>query len=208
MGACGPPSPPGPPGSPAVVVEGPAYALDTVVVRGAGCDPNQAAGVRLVVWPAGTQTYTELVAMGSPLAAVQPNGTVSATFNVPVLAAGAYHASLACTASLQTNPTTDFTVAAGPAPQATVAVTSPVPAGGSAVLTAQHCGRSANGEVQASIRVVGQGSNFSFYGATRADGSVEQAFGIPAGSPAGSYAVEMSCGRNPNQTATGRMVIT
>lgn len=207
LAACGPPSPPGPPGGPTVVVEGPAYALDTVVVRGAGCDPTQAAGVRLVVWPAGTQSYTELGAMGSPMAAVQPNGSVSATFNVPVLTPGAYRASLVCTPSLETNPTTDFSVAAGPAPQATVAVTSPAPPGGSAVLTAQHCGRSANGEVQALIRIVGPGSNFSFHGTTRADGSIEQAFSVPANAAAGSYAVEMNCGRNPSQTVTGRMVI-
>ena len=135
--ACGPPSTPPPPGSPAVVVEGPVYALDTVVVRGAGCDPNIPTGVRLAVWPIGTQNYTELHAMGHSQSAVQPDGTVSATFLTSVLAAGSYYASLVCTGAIETNPATSMTVVAGLAPQASVTVTSARP-GGTAVLTARQ----------------------------------------------------------------------
>jgi len=102
---------------------------------------------------------------------VQPDGSVNVTFQTPLLVAGGYVGTLLCTSSITNVATTLVSVAAGNAPHATASVTSPVRSGGSAVLTAQGCGRSANGEVQASVRVVGPGSSFSFYGATRSDGS-------------------------------------
>ena len=190
-----------------MVVEGPVYALDTVVVRGAGCDPNIPTGVRLAVWPIGTQNYTELHAMGHSQSAVQPDGTVSATFLTSVLAAGSYYASLVCTGAIETNPATSMTVVAGLAPQASVTVTSARP-GGTAVLTARHCGRSAHGEIQASARVTGPSTSFSFNGTTRADGTVEQAFVVPANTSPGTYNVTLTCGRNPAQTANGHLQVT
>jgi hypothetical protein len=188
-------------------VEGPIYSFDTVVVRGYGCDPAQPAGVRLLLQQAGTTTTTELRAMGSAQAAVQPNGSVSATFQTGLLTPAGYVATLLCTGSLTNVATTIVAAVAGLAPQAAVSVTSPVPAGGSGVLSAQRCGRSANGEIQAYVRVVGQASSFTFYGATGPDGSVAQAFSVPPGTAPGSYSVELSCGRNPSQTAVGRLQV-
>ncbi len=132
---------------------------------------------------------------------------MSATFQTPLLTPAGYVATLLCTGSLTNVATTIVAVLGGPAPQAAVSVTSPVPTGGSGVLWAQRCGRSANGEVQAYVRVLGQASSFTFYGATGADGSVAQGFSVPAGTPPGSYSVELSCGRNPSQTAVGRLQV-
>jgi hypothetical protein len=184
------------------------YSFDTVVARGTGCDPAQPAGVRVVLQQPGSPTSVELRAMGSAQAAVQPDGSVNATFQTPFLVAGGYVATLFCTGSITNVATALVSVAAGNAPQATASVTSPVPSGGNAVLTAQGCGRSANGEVQASVRVVGQASSFSFYGATRSDGSVVQGFTVPGGTPPGPYSVQVSCGRNPSQNATAGLQVT
>ena len=123
------------------------------------------------------------------------------TFQTPLLAPGAYVANLICTGSLTNVPTTPVNVIAGAAPQAAVSVTSPAHAGGAATLTARGCGRSANGEVQAAVQVLGASSSFSFYGSTRSDGTVVQGFGIPATAAKGTYTVQVNCGRNPSQIA-------
>jgi hypothetical protein len=191
-----------PPGKPAIVVEGPIWSFDTVVVRGAGCDPAHPAGPRVQIWPAGTNNIIELRAMGSAASAVRPDGTVAVTFQTPLLAPGAYYANLICTGSLTNVPTTPVNVIGGAAPQARVSATSPARSGGGATLTAWGCGRSANGEVQASISVLGPSSSFSFYGSTRPDGTVVQGFGIPASAGRGTYTVRVNCGFNPSQIAT------
>lgn len=206
VGAACQPTPPPP--SPHLTVEGPVYSFDTVVVRGTGCDPAQPAGVRVVLQPAGTATSIELRAMGSAAAAVQPDGSVNATFQTPLLSPGGYVATLFCTSSITNVGTALVSVVGGAPPQASVAVTSPVHSGGGAMLTAQGCGRSANGEVEASVRIVGAGSSFSFYGATRSDGSVAQGFTVPGGTPAGSYQVQLTCGRNPSQNASTGLQVT
>ena len=206
VGAACEPTPP--PSTPSVVVEGPVYSFDTVVARGRGCDPAQPAGARLVLQQPGSPTSVELRAMGSGQAAVQPDGSVNVTFQTPLLVAGGYVGTLLCTSSITNVATTLVSVAAGNAPHATASVTSPVRSGGSAVLTANGCGRSANGEVQASVRVVGQASSFSFYGATRSDGSVVQGFTVPGGTPPGGYSVQVSCGRNPSQNVTVGLQVT
>src|SRR5262245_9968888 len=100
VGAACQPTPPPPPPTPHVVVEGPVYSFDTVVVRGSGCDPSQPAGVRVWLQQPGSPTSIELRALGSAAAAVQPDGSVSATFQTPLLAAGGYVASLLCTGSM------------------------------------------------------------------------------------------------------------
>ena len=202
--ACEPTPPPGKPG---IVVEGPMWSFDTVVVRGTGCDPAHPAGPRVQIWPAGTNSVIELRAMGSAAAAVRPDGTVAVTFQTPLLAPGAYVANLICTGSLTNVPTTPVNVIAGAAPQAAVSVTSPAHAGGAATLTARGCGRSANGEVQAAVQVLGASSSFSFYGATRSDGTVVQGFGIPATAAKGTYTVQVNCGRNPSQIASTRLQV-
>jgi len=206
VGAACQPTPP--PLSPHLTVEGPVYSFDTVVVRGTGCDPAQPAGVRVVLQPAGTATNIELRAMGSAAAAVQPDGSVNATFQTPLLTPGGYVATLFCTSSITNVGTALVSVVGGAPPQASVAVTSPVRSGGGAMLTAQGCGRSANGEVEASVRVVGAGSSFSFYGATRSDGSVVQGFTVPGGTPSGTYQVQLNCGRNPSQSASTGLQVT
>ena len=124
--------------TPHLVVEGPVYSFDTVVARGTGCDPAQPAGVRIVLQQPGSPTSVELRAMGSAQAAVQPDGSVNATFQTPLLVAGGYVATLFCTASITNVATALVSVAAGNAPHATASVTSPVRSGGSAVLTAQR----------------------------------------------------------------------
>jgi hypothetical protein len=206
VGAACEPTPP--PSTPSVVVEGPVYSFDTVVARGRGCDPAQPAGARLVLQQPGSPTSVELRAMGSAQAAVQPDGSVNVTFQTPLLVPGGYVATLFCTSSITNVATTLVSVVGGAAPQATASVTSPVRSGGNAVLTARGCGRSANGEVQASVRVVGQASSFSFYGSTRSDGSVVQGFTVPGGTPPGPYTVQVSCGRNPSQNAAAGLQVT
>jgi hypothetical protein len=207
VGAACEPTPPPVPANPQVVVEGPVYSFDTVVVRGSGCDPAQPAGARLLLQQAGSPSSVELRAMGSAAAAVQPDGSVAATFQTPLLVPGGYVATLLCTGSITNVATTLVSVLGAAAPQATVSVTSPIRSGGSGVLTGGQCGRSANGEVQASVRIAGPASSFSFYGATRSDGTVVQGFTVPAGTPPGSYSVQLTCGRNPSQSATGQLQV-
>jgi hypothetical protein len=190
------------PGRPSVVVEGPIWSFDTVVVRGSGCDPAHPSGARVQLWPAGTNNIIELRAMGSAASAVRPDGTVAVTFQTPLLAPGAYVANLICTGSLTNVPTTPVNVMGGAAPQARVSVAGPARPGGSATLTASGCGRSANGEVQAAVQVLGASSSFSFYGATRPDGTVVQGFGIPGTASRGTYTVRVTCGFNPSQIAS------
>lgn len=195
------------PGKPSIVVEGPIWSFDTVVVRGTGCDPAHPAGPRVQLRPAGTNNVIELRAMGSAAAAVRPDGSVAVTFQTPLLAPGAYVANLICTGSLTNVPTTPVNVIGGAAPQAGASVTSPAHAGGAATLTARGCGRSANGEVQAAIQVLGASSSFSFYGSTRPDGTVVQGFGIPATAARGTYTVRVNCGYNPSQIATTHLQV-
>jgi hypothetical protein len=154
------------------------------------------------IWPAGTGNVIELRAMGSAASAVRPDGSVAVTFQTPLLAPGAYVANLICTGSLANVPTTPVNVIAGAAPRAGVSVTSPARPGGGATLTAWGCGRSANGEVQAAVSVLGASASFSFYGTTRADGTVVQGFGIPGNAAKGTYTVRVTCGFNPSQSAT------
>src|SRR5262245_28196993 len=207
VGAACEPTPPPPPATPQVVVEGPIYSFDTVVVRGSGCDPAQPAGPRVLIQQPGSPTSVELRALGSAAATVRPDGSLAATFQTPFVVPGGYVATLLCTGSITNVATTLVSVVGGAAPQATVSVTSPVRSGGSGVLTGHQCGRSANGEVEASIRIAGAASSFSFYGATGPDGTVVQGFTVPPGTPPGAYSVQLTCGRNPSQSATGPLQI-
>jgi hypothetical protein len=188
-------------------VEGPLYSLDTVVVRGTGCNPNVLTGATLTLASSAGGAPIALRALGSPQSGVQPDGSVSVTYQTPLLAAGTYGASLGCTGSQQTDPTAVVTVIAGPPPAATLSVTSPIADGGTGTMSARHCGRSAHGEIQASARAVGPGGSFSFYGSTRSDGAVDQTFTVPAGSAPGTYTMEVTCGRNAAQTAKDQFVV-
>jgi hypothetical protein len=177
------------------------------VARGTGCNPAVLTGATLtLVAQAGGAPIT-LRALGSPQSAVQSDGTVSVTYQTPLLAAGTYGASLGCTGSQQTDPTAVVTVAAGPPPAATLSVTTPIADGAAGTMSARHCGRSAHGEIQASARAVGPGGSFNFYGSTRADGAVDQTFTVPAGSAAGTYTMEVTCGRNAVQMAKDTFVV-
>jgi hypothetical protein len=200
--ACGPPT--GTPAPGPLSVEGPVYTLDTVVVRGSGCDPNYLTAVKLALWPAQGQPYVELRPMGSPGANVGPDGSVAVTVPIPLMPAGTYPASLVCSSTPPSAPTTHVVVEGGYPPAATFAMTSPVPSGRTGMLTARHCGRSANGEIDATASAVGAGGNFSFYGYTKPDGSVAQSFTVPANAGAGVYTVTLTCGRHfVSHTATG-----
>ena len=120
-----------PPASPTVVVEGPLYSFDTVVVRGTGCDPNQPSG-----GPAGwsgrraRSAAPSCGAMGSAHVGRPAQRDASRPPSPsPSCTAGAYGATLLCAPpSLQTNPITTSS-ASPPAslPRATVVGHQPGP---------------------------------------------------------------------------------
>ena len=160
--ACEPTPPPGKPG---IVVEGPIWSFDTVVVRGTGCDPAHPAGPRADL-ARRNQQHHRAAGNGERRRPSVPTGPSPSPSRRRSSPPGAYVANLICTGSLTNVPTTPVNVIGGAAPHAGVSVTSPARPGGGATLTAWGCGRSANGEIQASISVLGPSSSFSFYGST------------------------------------------